>query len=72
MTGPILTHFNETHPTKLETDAGDFALVPVLSHLCEDERWYPVALHSRKFTPAQVSYDVHDKEMTAIVAAFRE
>ena len=67
-----MTHFDETRPTKLETDASDFALGAVLSQLCEDERWHPVAFHSCKFAPAEVNYDVHDKEMTAIVAAFRE
>jgi len=71
-TGPILTHFDETHPTKLETDPSDFALWAILSQLCEGERWHAVASHSRKFAPAKVNYDVHDKEMTAIVAAFRE
>jgi len=71
-TGLILTHFDETRPTKLETDASDFALGAVLSQLCEDERWYPVAFHSQMFAPAEVNYDVHDKEMTAIVAALRE
>jgi len=35
-TGPILTHFDDTHPTKLETDASDFALGAVLSQLCEE------------------------------------
>jgi len=44
----------------------------MLSQLCEDEGWHRVAFHSPKFTPAEVNYDVHDKEMTAIVAAFRE
>ena len=71
-TGPILTHFDETRQTKLETDASDFALGAVLSQFCEDEKWHPVAFHSRKFAPAEVNYDVHDKEMMAIVAAFRE
>jgi len=45
-TGPILTHFEETRPTKSETDASDFAPGAVLSQLCEDERWQPVAFHS--------------------------
>ena len=71
-TGPILTHFDETRSTKLETDASDIALGAVLSQLCVDEPWHPIAFHSRKFAPADVNYDVHDKEMTAIVAAFRE
>ena len=33
---------------------------------------HPIAFHSRKFQPAEVNYDVDNKEMTAIVAAFRE
>jgi len=71
-TGPILTHFDDTRLTKLETEASDFALGAVLSQICEDEKWHPVALPSRKFSPAQINYDVHDKEMAAIVAAFKE
>ena len=31
-----------------------------------------IPFHSQKFQPAEVNYDVHDKEMTAIVAAFKE
>jgi len=71
-TGPILTHFEDTCPTKLETDASDFALGAVLSQLCEDDKWHLVACHSRKFSAADINYDVHDKEMAAIVAAFKE
>ena len=71
-TGPILTHFDETRPTKFETDHSDFALGASLSQLCEDEKWHPLALHSSKFSPQEINYDVHDKEMAAIVEAFKE
>jgi len=37
-TGSILTHFDDTRPTKLETDAVDFALGAILSPLCKDEK----------------------------------
>ena len=70
--GPILAHFDYMRSTRVETDASDFALGAILSQLCEDNRWHPIAFHSRKFQPAEVNYDVHDKEMTAIVAAFKE
>jgi hypothetical protein len=33
---------------------------------------HPVAYHSRKFKPAEINYDIHDKEMLAIVVAFKE
>ena len=71
-TGPILTHFDETRLTKLETDASDFALGAILSQLCEDDRWHLVAFHRRKFSDAEINYDVHDNEMSAILAAFKE
>ena len=71
-TGPIVTHFDDTRPTKLETNASHFALGAVLSQLCEDEKWHPVAFHSRKISPLAINYDVHDKEMAAILAAFKQ
>ena len=71
-TGPILTHFDETRLRKLERDASDFALGAKLSQLSNNDRWHPVAFHSRKFSDAEINYDVHDKEMSAIVAAFKE
>ena len=69
--GPILAHFDFMRSTRVETDASDFALGAILSTLCEDNRWHPIAFHSRKFQPAKVNYDVHDKEMTAIVAPLK-
>jgi len=70
--GPILAHFDHENDTRVETDASDFALGAILSQLCADNKWHPIAFHSRKFQPAEINYDVHDKEMTAIVVAFRE
>jgi len=70
-TDPILTHFDDTCPTKLETNSSDFALRAVLFQLWEDEKWHPVAFHSGKFSPAEINYDVHDNEKAAIVAAFK-
>ena len=71
-TGSLLTHFDETRLTKMETDASDFALGAIQSQLSDDDRWHPVAFHSRKFSDAEINYDIHDKEMSAIVAAFKE
>jgi len=38
----------------------------------EDEKRYLVAYYSRKFSDEEVNYDVHHKEMSAIVATFTE
>lgn len=36
-----------------------------------DEKQHPVAYFSRKLTSAEVSYEIHDKELLAIVACLR-
>ena len=69
---PILAHFLSEHPTIVETDASDYALGAVLSQICKDDCMHPVAYHSRKFKPAELNYDIHDKEMLAIVVGFKE
>ena len=50
----------------LETDASDFALGGVLSQKDVSGRLRPVGFYSRKFT-AEINYDIHDKELLAIV-----
>jgi hypothetical protein len=70
--GPKLAHFDANRPTRVETDASDFGLGAVLSQLCDDGKWHPVTFHSWKFQPAEINYDVHHKEMTAIMAAFKK
>lgn len=69
---PVLSHFHPTRRTVVETDASDFAKGAVLSQYGEDGKLHPVAFYSKKHSPAEVNYDIHDKEMGAIVAAFRE
>jgi len=71
-TGPILTHFDDTGPTKVASDASDFALDAVLSQLCEHEKTHSLAFYSRKCSTAEINYDVHDLEIAAIVEAFKE
>jgi transposase InsO family protein len=68
---PILAHFNPANPVIVETDASDFALGAVLSQRGEDNRLHPVAFHSRKFSPAEINYEIHDKELLAIVDSFK-
>jgi len=69
---PILILVNDTCATRLNTEASDFGLGAILSQLSEDEKWHPVAFHRRKFSLAEINYEVHDKEMATIVAAFKE
>ncbi|GAA5867358.1 hypothetical protein JCM5353_008820, partial [Sporobolomyces roseus] len=64
----ILRHFDPSLPLELETDASDFALGAVLSQR-QDGRLHPIAFLSRKFSPPELNYEVHDKELLAIVEA---
>jgi len=68
---PILAHFDAGRPVILETDASDFALGAVLSQRNDEGRLHPIAFHSRKFQPAEINYEIHDKELLAIVDAFK-
>jgi len=70
-TAPILAHFDPTRPVVIETDTSDFALRAVLSQRDDENRLHPVALHSRKFQPAEINYEIHDKELLAVVDAFK-
>jgi len=70
-TAPILAHIDPTKPVIIETNASDFAIGAVLSQWDNDNRLHPVAFHSRKFQPAELNYDIHDKELLAIVDTFK-
>ena len=68
---PVLVHADLTAPFVLETDASDFALGAVLSQEGPDGCLRPVAFHSRALRGAELNYHVHDKELLAIVDAFK-
>jgi hypothetical protein len=70
-TVPILTHFDPNYKYIVETDASDFALGGTLSQIAEDKRLYPNTFHSRNFSPAEINYEIHDKELLTIVNSFK-
>ena len=55
----------------METDASDFAIRAVLTQINEDGRRIIVAYYSRKLINAELNYDIHDKELLAIVSALQ-
>ena len=68
---PILRHYNPELPCIIECDALDFAIGTVLSQEFEG-RLHPVACHSRKMNKHEINYEIHDKELLAITATFKE
>ena len=62
--------FNYDAPIIMETDASDFALGAQLMRPGEDGKLRSIAFWSRKMILAELNYDIHDKELLAIVSAF--
>jgi len=71
-TQPILVMFGPSKPITVETDASDKALGACISQPGPEGKLQPVAYYSRKLAPAELRYNIHDKELLAIVDAFRQ
>ena len=70
---PILALPNNSRPYRVEADSSDFATGAVLSQQSpEDEKWHPVTFLSKSLSPVEWNYEIHDKEMLAIVQALEE
>jgi len=52
---------------RMEVDALDYAMGGVLSMECEDGLWRPVAFLSKSLNETERNYEIHDKEMLAII-----
>ena len=68
-TNLILTTPDPDQPLRVETDASDYATGAILSMKCEDNKWRPCAFYSKSLSDIEQNYDVHDKEMLAIIRA---
>lgn len=69
---PVLIHFDDSKESFLYTDASDFAISGILYQQGIDNALHPIAFFSRKLDTAEINYDVHDKEMLAIMASLRD
>jgi len=69
---PILHRFDHNGDIVVETDATDFVSATVLSQFNDEGNLHPVAFFSNKHSPTECNYEIHDKELMAIVRAFEE
>lgn len=69
---PVLRFYDPTLPCHVFTDASDFAISGILQQTDESDFLHPVAFFSRKLTPAEINYQVYDKELLAIIETFRD
>jgi len=72
-TAPVLVSPQDSEPFRIEADSSDFASGAVLSQqLPGEEKWHPVAFYSKSLSPVEWNYEIHDKEMLAIIRALEE
>ena len=70
---PVLAHFNPEIPIILECNASNWAIAGILSQLNPSTgEIHPVAYHTWSMIPAELNYDIYDKELLAIIECFQE
>ena len=52
---------------QMEVNASDYATGRVLSMECKDKLWRPVAFLSKSLNEMKRNYEIHDKEILAII-----
>ena len=69
----ILSHFNPQDPIVVETNASDYTVVAILSHISPTNgNIHPLAFYSCGMAPAKLNYKIYDKELLAIFDAFQQ
>ena len=71
----VLIFPDDSHPDCIEANSSDMATRTVLSQwtLSENGRkWHPIAFFSKSLSPIELNYEIHNKEMLAIIRALEE
>ena len=64
---PVLAAPDLDKKMRIEVDVLDYTTGGVLSMECEDGLWRPVAFLSKLLNETERNYEIHDKEMLAII-----
>jgi hypothetical protein len=69
---PILTYLDTDPDIIIAMDASDYISNSILSQYDNDNILHPMAYFLKKHSPTEYSYNIYDKELMAIVQAFKE
>ena len=69
---PVLHLFDPFRKIIIEINAFNYTLGVILSQKGLNGKFHPVAFYSRKFTPAEMNYEIHNKELLVIIKAFKK
>jgi hypothetical protein len=64
---PILHHFDPARPLILEMDVLDYMIGTIYSQPDDLGILHPLGYFSRKLKDAELNYEIHDKELLAII-----
>jgi hypothetical protein len=56
----------------VKTDAYNLVIVGILLQYADNDVLHPIAYFSRKHSPAEMDYEIYDKELLTIVRAIKE
>jgi len=72
-TAPVLVSPQDSEPFCIEANSSDFASRAVLSQrLPGEKKWRSVAFYSKSLSLVKQNYEIHDKEMLAIIRTLEE
>jgi len=72
-TAPVLMSPQDSEPFQVEADSSDFTTGAVLSQQSTaDGKWHPVVFYSKSLSSVERNYEIHNKEMLAIIRALEE
>jgi hypothetical protein len=66
---PILKHFDPTKEITITMDVSDYAIGAVCSQPDDANILHPLGYYSLKLNSTELNYDIHDKELLAIIEA---
>jgi RNase H-like domain found in reverse transcriptase len=73
MSSLILCFTDDSKPFCIKADSSNFATGTVLLQQSDDDlKWHPIAFYSKLINTVKWNYDIHDKEMLAVMRLLKE
>jgi RNase H-like domain found in reverse transcriptase len=69
---PVLYHPNYDKPFTLEADASQYAIGVILQQADDSGKLYPVRYYSKALMDVERGYDIHDRELLALVKGLKQ
>ena len=70
---PILHFADDSKAFRIEADSLDYATGSILSQQStDDQKWHPIAFYLKSLNAVERNYEIHDKEMLAVMRSLEE